>query len=907
MSAGTDPKPEPRHRRPLDAFFAPRSVAVIGATERPGSIGRVLMENLRSAPAGLTLYPVNPHSTEILGLKAYPDVAAIPGRVDLAVIATPAATVPGVIGQCAAAGVRGAVIISAGFKESGVAGDELEHDIVKQARQSRLRIIGPNCLGVMRPLAGLNATFAGVSPAPGRIAFLSQSGALGTAILDWSVREQVGISAFVSVGSMLDVGWGDLIDYFADDPHTGSILIYMESIGDTRSFLSAAREAALTKPIIVIKPGRSPEGAKAAASHTGSLVGRDEVLDAAFRRIGVLRVESIESLFDMAEVLAKQPRPRGPRLMVLTNAGGPGVLATDALIRGGGRLAELTPDTRAALDKVLPAAWSHSNPVDLLGDADADRYGNALDAVAQHPDCDGLLVILTPQAMTAPTATAQRVAAMNKGHGRPIIASWMGGGAVAEGNDVLNRAGVPTYAYPDRAASVFCDMWRYTHNLRLLYETPQLPDDAQWGSPDRAHVETVIAAARAAGRTLLTEAESKAVLNAYHLPVVPVHVAATVMEALWAAGTVGYPVVLKVHSTTITHKRRVGGVRLNLRDAAAVREAFESIRASITQHAGAEHFHGVTVQPMVADPGCEVVLGSSIDPQFGPVLLFGAGGAMVEVMRDYALGLPPLNTTLARRMMERTRVFNALSGAGGQEPVNLARLDELLVRFSQLVVEQRWIKEIDINPLWVGRDRMIAMDARVVLHDAATPEQDLPRAAIRPYPVRYAEPWRLRDGTPITIRPIRPEDEKLLVRFHETLSPESVYYRYFNVFKLSERIAHDRLSRICFIDYDRAMVLVAERDAPAGGKQIIGVARLTKHHDAGEGEWASLISDEYQRQGLGTELIRRLIRFARDEKMTRLVADILPQNIAMQRVATKLGMRLRFDSSEGTTRAELDL
>lgn len=872
--------------RPLDVFFSPRNVAVIGASEKAGTVGRTLLWNLVSNPFGGTVFPVNPKHSSVLGIKAYPTIADVPDRVDLAVVATPAPGVPDVIAACVEAGVRGAIIISAGFKEVGLAGSELEQQIVVNARRGRMRIIGPNCLGVMNPLTGLNATFAGAMARPGSIGFISQSGALCTAVLDWSFRANVGFSAFISIGSMLDVGWGDLIDQLGDDPRTTSIILYMESIGDARAFLSAAREVALTKPIIVLKAGRTQAAAKAAASHTGSLAGSDEVLEAAFRRCGVLRVERIAELFSMAEVLAKQPRPKGPRLSIITNAGGPGVLATDALITGGGALAPLSGETIVALDGILPAHWSHGNPIDILGDAGPDRFASSLAAAARDPNTDGLLVVLTPQAMTDPTQTAERLKPYAKIEGKPVLASWMGGADVAAGEAILQKAGVPTFPFPDTAARAFNNMWRYSRNLTSLYETPNLP--ASGDAPDRAAGTALVERARAARRTFLTEAESKQLLSLYGLPTVATRIAATEEDAVSAARVLGLPVALKLHSETITHKTDVGGVRLNVADTDEVRAAYRAIESSVRAHAGEGHFLGVTVQPMVVLEGYELIVGSSLDPQFGPVLLFGAGGQLVEVFQDHALALPPLTTTLARRMMERTRIFHALKGVRGRPPIDLGALEQLLVRFSQLVIEQPGIKEIDINPLLAAPERLLALDARVVLHEPGVTEDKLPRLAIRPYPTQYVVPWILKDGTEVLIRPIRAEDEPLIARFHETLSERSIYLRYFNTSKLSFRTAHERLRRVCFIDYDREMALVAQHETTSG-PEIIGVGRLRKIHRSDAAEFALLISDRYQGRGLGSELLRRLLQVGRDEGLSHVTGEVLAENRAMQGLCAKLG------------------
>jgi acetyltransferase len=784
--------------------------------------------------------------------------------------------------------VEGLIIVSAGFREVGEEGAELEHDIRRIAREYDIRIVGPNCLGVMRPPNGLNATFAGSMANTGDVAFVSQSGALLTSILDWSFRENVGFSAFVSIGSMLDVDWGDMITYLGDDPQTESIVLYMESIGNARSFLSAARDVAQSKPIIVIKAGRTEAAAEAAASHTGTLTGSDAVLNAAFRRSGVLRVDDINDLFYMAEVLGKQPRPKGRNLTILTNAGGPGVLATDALIGGGGELTPLSEDAMNDFNEILPAAWSHSNPVDILGDADPERYAKSLEVAANDDNSDGLLVVLTPQAMTEPTKTAEHLRPYARDNDKPILASWMGGDAVASGENILNESGLPTFAYPDTAARVFNHMWRYSYNLRALYETPSLPEDEP-GLPDREAAAEIVEATHESGRVLMTEHASKSLLSAYGIPTVDTRIAETPDEAVAAARDIGYPVAVKLHSTSITHKSDVGGVKLGLTSDADVQDAFASIEAGVE-----EGFDGVTVQPMIdRSGGYELIIGSSMDEQFGPVLLFGSGGQLVEVYKDRALGLPPLNRTLARRMMEQTDIYEALQGVRGRAPVDLDALESLLVRFSQLVVEQPRVKEIDVNPLLArpGDEGLLALDARVVLHPYSTDEEDLPTPAIRPYPRQYMGTHAVQ-GEDITVRPIRPEDEPKLVTFHERLSERSVYLRYANLMKLEQRVAHERLARICFIDYDREMALVAERPTAEGENQIIGVGRLTKQPGRDEAEFAMLVTDEYQGEGIGTELLRRLVEVGDAEGLDRITADILQQNHAMQRVCEKLGFDL---------------
>jgi acetyltransferase len=897
-----------KRRHPLNAIFAPKSVAVVGATEKAGSVGRALLWNLISNPFGGTVFPVNAKRPSVLGIKAYPNLKALPERVDLAVIATPALTVPDIITECVDTGVKGAIIISAGFKESGAAGAELERQVQERARQGKLRIVGPNCLGVMSPLTGLNATSAGAMARPGHVAFISQSGALCTAILDWSLDENVGFSAFVSIGSMMDVGWGDLIEYLGSDPQTNCIVLYMETVGDARSFLSATRDVALTKPIIVLKVGRTLEASRAAASHTGTLTGSQEVFEAACRRTGVLTVNSIGDLFSMAEVLAKQPRPRGPHLTILTNAGGPGVLATDALISGGGELTNLAPQTIARLNEMLPSHWSHGNPVDILGDADPERYTKALEIVGQDPNSDGLLVILTPQAITDPTVTAEQLKRNPVTTNKPLLASWMGGAEVASGRSILNRASIPTFSYPDTAAQIFDYMWHYKFNLDSLYETPQPTGEFDEDGYDQALAAKLIDSARLAGRTLLTEVESKQLLAAYGIPTVPTRVATSESEAVKYAEEIGYPVVLKLFSETITHKTDVGGVKLDLNGADAVRQAYHAIEASVREKVGAEHFLGVTVQPMIPLDGYELIVGSSLDPEFGPVLLFGSGGQLVEVYQDRALALPPLTTTLARRMMEQTRIFTALKGVRGRPPVDLAALEHILVRFSYLVTEQRWIKEIDINPLLASPERLLVLDARVVLHEPGINLQTLPQPAIRPYPTQYVWHWKLRNGIPVTIRPIRPDDEPLMVKFHEMLSTRSVYLRWLHMLNVSQLTIHKEMIRMCFIDYDREMTLVADYDNPETGQhEIIGVGNLIKEPNTQSAEIALLVADQFQHQGLGTELLRRLIQIGRDEKLQCLTGDILAENRGMLKICEKLGFSLHYSFEEQVVKAEREL
>ncbi len=716
---------------PFQALFHPTSIALIGASESVGSVGRAVLENLRAF--GSNVFPVNPKRIAVLGRHAYRTIGGVPREIDLAVIATPAESVPEVVQQCVDAKVRSAVILSAGFKECGAHGAELEQEVRAAARRGNLRLIGPNCLGLMMPHRNLNATFSAGMARPGHVAFLSQSGALCTAILDWSLRENVGFSGFVSLGSMLDVDWGDLIRFFGNDAQTKSIVCYMESVGDAHRFLAAASEVAFAKPILVLKVGRTEAAARAAASHTGALTGHDAVLDAAFRRVGVLRVNTLHELFDMAEVLDKQPRAHGPRLSIVTNAGGPGALATDALVTGGAQLAELGTETLQSLDRLLPPHWSRSNPIDILGDADAFRSREAYEIAIQDPGSDGLLAILTPQAMTNPEATAQQLCHLARQSTKPVLASWMGGNSVESARRLLNAAGIPTFDYPDTAARAFAWMWRHADQLRLLHEARE----AGTARLDLGDAVTRVAAAlkqaRLAERTLLTEVESKQILAAYGIPTAETHVAFTEHDAVTWAEKLGYPVVVKLFSETHTHKATLGGVVLNVTTAEEVRKAWDRIHREVTAHVGAQHFLGVTIQPMVhqGSSELELVLGSSTDAQFGPVLMFGLGGHWVEALRDTTLGLPPLTPALAQRLMKRTRVFTALRGSANEAGANLTALSDILVRFSQLIVDQPRIAEVDINPLRViGSEGFVALDARIVLHPPDVRDESLPRCAL---------------------------------------------------------------------------------------------------------------------------------------------------------------------------------
>lgn len=894
------------HGFSLDPFFKPAAVAVIGASGTAGSVGSILMRNLLTNTFGGVVYPVNPKRRAVHGVSCYPSLEDVPAVVDLAVIATPAATVPGTIRQCVERGVPAAIIISAGFSELGTEGRKLEQQIRDTAR-GRMRIVGPNCLGIIHPGSGLNASFAAAMPPAGRVALLSQSGAICTSILDWAREQHVGFSSFVSVGTMLDVDFADLLDYFGDDPDTRSIVLYMESVGDVRKFFSAARAVARSKHVIVVKAGRHEAGARAAASHTGAMAGSDAVFDAAVHRAGVLRVLTIPDLFNMSEILAQQPAPRGPALAIITNAGGPGVMATDALMTRGGQLAHLSPATVEALNAVLPPFWSHANPIDVLGDATPERYRKATEICAKDPNVQGLLVLLTPQAMTDPTETARQLTPFAHLEGKPVLASWMGGADVRAGRQLLGQAGIASFDSPEAAIDAFLHLVDYRRNQELLYEQPAaLPEG--W-APDQDAVRRLLAQVRAAGRTLLTEFEAKQLLQCYGIPIVPTEVALSAGEAAKLAQSFGYPVVLKLYSEAITHKTDAGGVLLNLVDAEAVRAGYTQIRDNAARYAeehklGSNAFVGVTVQPMVKLKGYELIVGSSVDVQFGPIILFGAGGVLVEVFQDRALGLPPLNRTLARLLIERTQIAKALQGVRGQRPVPMDQLETLLVRFSYLLCDFLEIQEVDINPLLAGPDGIVALDARVVIAPADLPQDKRPRLTIEPYPNQYTQEWQARNGETVVIRAIRPEDEPLLVAHHKTLSEKTIRRRFFSMVKLLSR---ESLVRLCHLDYAREMALVAERRNEAGRPELIGVARYYMNPQTRSAEFAVVVTDAWQGQGVGQHLMERLIAVARERGVRRLTGLVLRENAPMLKLARELGFREGKSDEADAAQVTLDL
>ncbi|MCD6445644.1 bifunctional acetate--CoA ligase family protein/GNAT family N-acetyltransferase, partial [Candidatus Bathyarchaeota archaeon] len=874
-----------------------------GASDEEGSVGYILMKNLTELGYQGKVYPVNIHKTEILGFKAYKTVNQLPETVDLAVIATPAKTVPDIVEQCGKAGIPGIIIISAGFKEVGPEGKALEDKILEIKKRYNLRIIGPNCLGIIRPSINLNATFTAKMPKPGNIAFISQSGALCAAILDWAVHENIGFSNFVSIGSMIDVDFGDLIDYFGTDPKTRSILMYIEGITDARKFMSAARHFARTKPIIVVKAGKFSESAHAVASHTGSLAGEDLVYDAAFKRAGIVRVEEIADLFNAAEVLGMQPLPKGPNLAIITNAGGPGVMAADAILARGGKLAKLSKKTMETLNHILPPYWSRGNPIDILGDAKADRYARVVDACLKDENIDGLLIIYTPQGGEDPAKIAKTIAKLCKRSycNKTVLTSFMGGVKVEKANSILNENSIPTYSTPEQAVKTYMYMYQYKRNLELLYETPEeLPVDT---APPKRPLLVIMRNAALENREVLTEAEAKKLLEYYDIPVVKTLVAKTADEAAALASQIGYPVVLKILSPQIIHKTDAGGVVLDINSEDELRKAYDLIMQRVKEYNPNAEIQGVTIQPMIKKQGYEVILGAKTDPIFGPVILFGMGGVGVELFKDVSIGLPPLNQTLARRIMEETKVYQLLRGYRNVPPANIRLLEEIMVRFSQMLVDFPQLKEVDINPLFINSKEAFALDARVIIDKKRVfaklkPHEHL---VISPYPKKYETLWTLRDGRTVILRPIKPEDEPLWLEMFRNFSEESIRYRFFEVIKDTP---HEVRVRYCNIDYDREIGIVAELNE-GGLRKILGVVRLVIEPDGKTGEVAIIVADPWQGLGLGTKMMDYMIEICKDKGLETVYGVMLPDNYRAINLMKKMGFSIKYE--DGIARAILNL
>jgi acetyltransferase len=880
---------------PLNRVFEPKTVAIIGASNKEGSVGYALIKNMIGSGFKGTLYPINYKNKSIYGVRSYAKLSDTRDEIDLAIIATPASTVPDLVLECGKYGVGGIVIISAGFMEAGEEGHKMSETILGYARKYNMRILGPNCLGFIRPSIKLNASFANKMAIPGKIALISQSGALCTAILDWSVAKNVGFSYFVSIGSMIDVGFHDLIDYFGNDPETSSIVIYMESLTFARKFMSAARAFARTKPIIVLKAGKSSAGAKVALSHTGTLAGNDMAFDAAFKRAGIVPVNTIEELFNAAQALATQPRPKGNRLAIVTNAGGPGVLATDHLDSLGGKLAKLSPETMDILNKVLPPVWSHGNPVDVLGDASAKRYKEATEAVLKDDSVDGVLVILTPQSMTKADEVGTEIVKLAKTYKKPILASWMGQTDVDAGINILEEGDVPVYRNPENAVSTFMSMYKYTRNIEALYETPaSIPRKFE---PQTQKNHELIKALMDENRYVLTENEAKEVLTNYQIPIAQHRLATSEKEALEICADIGYPVVMKIASPDITHKTDYGGVVLNIKNDATAIESYNSILDSAIKAVPNADIKGVLIEEMV-NKKYELIIGSKKDPIFGPVIVFGMGGVAVEIFKDLDVGLPPLNMVLAKRLIEDTKIYKLLKGYRGMKGADIEAIQYLLYKFAYLVMDFPQIKEIDINPYVVDHTGGVVLDAKIILDEKVNPEsiKDYSHLVISPYPQELISTWETEDGDEVLFRPIKPEDEPLEKELFERISKQTEYFRFFGYFGA---LTHERLTRFTQIDYDReiALVAVVKKD---NKKQIVGVVRLVCDANNESAEFAILVADQWQGKRMGNKFMSLIMDIAEKRKIKKVYATVLNANVIMLHMFRKRGFTIKLEDGESS-------
>jgi len=873
--------------RNLDAIFRPASVALIGASPKPGSVGRVIADNLLAAGFAGPIMPVNPKHASISGVIAYPDVASLPVVPDLAVICTPAPTVPPLVAQLGDRGVKGAIVITAGFKELGsAAGRALEQAILDAARPHLLRVVGPNCVGVISTMAGLNASFAHLQPPRGGVAFVTQSGAMATTVLDWATSRGIGFSHVVSLGDMTDVDFGDMLDYLATDPGTTAVLLYIEALTSARKFMSAARAAARLKPVIAIKAGRHAAAARAAASHTGALAGVDGVYAAAFRRAGMLRVSDLDEVFDAVETLAAKSDFSGDRLAILTNGGGVGVLATDALMDQGGRLAELSPEALAKLDEKLPATWSRGNPVDIIGDAKADRYAAALDSLLAAPEIDAVLVLNCPTAIASGTDAARAVIDSAASHPGKVLTSWLGSTAATDARRLFAAADIPTYETPEKAVRGFMHRVRYRRNQRALMEAPSAI--AAELAPNASAAQSIVQSALVRGARWLDPLEVHRLLGCYGIDTPQLHFASTPEEAEAAARRIGKPVALKIASPSLTHKSDVGGVALNLSNG-SVRHAAQEMRRRIADKVPDAPLEGFVVQEMIERRAAhELIVGMTVDAQFGPVLLFGHGGTAVEVIDDKALALPPLNLVLARDMIERTRVYRQLRGYRDRPPADLHAVALTLVRLAQLASDLDEVIELDINPLLADSAGVVALDARVRVAPLPDGTSRGQRLAIRPYPRDLERIEEVPGIGTAVLRPVRPEDEQAFVRFFHRLNPEDVRLRFFSPL---QELPRSQLARLTQIDYDREMAFVLQAMSP-GPDEILGVVRIAADPDNQQAEFALTVRSDLKGRGMGTLLLTRMLDYARNRGIGRVFGDILSENHMMLALCRELGFTL---------------
>ncbi|MGB0213276.1 GNAT family N-acetyltransferase [Algiphilus sp.] len=888
--------------RNLDAIFRPRRIALFGASEREPSVGSALTANLLNSGFGGSVDLVNPRYESLHGHPVHADVAALSEAPDLAVIATPPESVPDLVAELAARGTRGAIVITAGFEDLGSeASRNLQSRMLAAARPGLMRIIGPNSLGVIATGSGLNAAFAHLRPGTGRLAFVTQSGAVISAVLDWAAPRGIGFSHLVSLGDMADVDFGDMLDYLAADSATGAILLYIESIRSARKFMSAARAASRQKPVIAVKAGRFAESARAAATHTGALAGADAVYDAALRRAGIVRVDGLEDLFDAAAILATRSRPERDRLTIVTNGGGLGVLAADALRARGGTLAPLPETARARLDAVLPASWSRANPVDIIGDADAARYRRTLDILMSEPGTDTLLVLNSPTGIADSVASADSVAKAAAAHPRrTVITAWVGAHTAAGARRWLATHGLPSYAGPAQAAAAFMHLVRYRRVQEELLETP--PSLPEVFAPNLDAARGIVETALAEGRHWLDADECDALLQAYEIPMVAGRIAQTPAEAAAIAAGLDQPVAVKLLSPDVTHKSEVGGVLLNLGGVEAVRSATAALIERLARERPSLTIDGFLVQPMVsAQHGLELIVGIGDDPVFGPVILFGHGGTAAELIADTALALPPLNMQLAYQLIDDTRVARLLPSTHGRRALDRDALATILVKLAQLVVDLPALRELDINPLLLTADGAIGLDARCRVAPAEPGE----RLAIRPYPRELEEEVRLRDGRRLLLRPIRPEDEVSLRAGFDRLTPEEIHLRFHHFLR---HLPHGFAARLSQIDYDREMALVLAERGPPGRVGLHGVVRLVADPDNACAEFAIIIARTVRDQGVGRHLMERIIEYARSRGVQRIEGDVLEHNSAMIGLARRLGFTVaRMADNPGVVRVRLEL
>lgn len=876
--------------RNLKHLFEPESIAVVGASNRPLRVGGVIMRNLLAGGFEGPIMPVNPKHRAVAGVLTYPDVASLPITPDMAVVCTPTGTVPDLIDQLGRRGTRVAVVITGGLeRRSDEGGRTLSRAMLDAAKAHGMSILGTNTLGVLAPRVHLNASFSHVAALPGNIAFVSQSGALCTAVLDWAHPKGIGFSHFVSLGDCTDIDFGDVLDYLASDPETRAILLYIEQIRERRDFMAAARAAARNKPVLAVKAGRLPEAlmdATASTTLSGALARPDEVFEAALRRAGILRVESIDELFAAVETLARGRTIKGRRLAVVSNGGGAGVMAMDALIDGGVDPSPLSEETARKLDAVLPATWSRGNPVDIIVDASGKRYADTLKVLIADRSFDAILMIHSPTAVASSDEAAEAVirTAHEQGSSK-VLTSWVGAEAVAPARRLFAEAGIPTYETPGSAVRAFLHLINHGRNQEMLMQTP--PSLATDFRPAVGTVRLIVDRALRMDNGVMPEPDAKAVLAAYGIPVVDTFIARDVAKAASLAEEVGWPVALTIVSPDIARKWDVGGIALNLENAEAVRAAAEGMLRRVTERRPEASVNGFTVQRMVPRLNArQLIVGVTTDPLFGPVILFGEGGRAVEVIRDHAIGLPPLNMPLARDLLSRTRIWKLLQAYQERPAADIDAICLTLVKVSQLIIDIPEIVEIDINPLFADDHGVIVVDAHIKVARPVSRN----RLAIMPYPKGLEETTRLADGRELQLRPIRPEDEPAHQVLMSKMTPEDIRLRFFNYIR---ELRHSQMARLTQIDYDREMAFVAVADDPQGAPETLGVARTVTDPDNLCAEFAVLVRSDLKGQGLGRLLMDKLIRYNRNRGTRIMRGEVLADNRGMLALAQKLGFDLR--------------